>query len=87
MEWIKCSDRMPSIPDCNWRTDVPLLVNCEMGVIPAYFGFTWSGGAKHYGFMESIRFGDERGDGPVADGNGLMENVSEWSLMPPPPTE
>lgn len=38
-QWIKCSERMPEIGELNWRTGFLLLVTCEIGVIPAYYGF------------------------------------------------
>ena len=52
--WISCSEQMPVIGELNWRTSFPLLITCEMGVIPAYYGFVSVNGDKHYGFMESF---------------------------------
>lgn len=49
--WISCSEQMPVIGELNWRTSFPLLVTCEIGVIPAYYGFVSVNGDRHYGFM------------------------------------
>ena len=54
IQWIKCSERIPVIGELNWRTSFPLLVACEIGVIPAYYGFVNINGDKHYGFMEVL---------------------------------
>ncbi|HGJ6316257.1 TPA: hypothetical protein ACJXM5_000097 [Salmonella enterica subsp. enterica serovar Virchow] len=54
--WISCSERMPIIGELNWRTSFPLLITCEIGVIPAYYGFVRVNGNKHYGFMESLKY-------------------------------
>ncbi|EPE0907534.1 ead/Ea22-like family protein, partial [Escherichia coli] len=32
--WISCSEQMPVIGELNWRTSFPLLITCEIGVIP-----------------------------------------------------
>ncbi len=85
MDWIKCSDRMPEIGVNDWRTPLPVLVNCEIGVIPAYYGFAWLDGEKHFGFMESLRYGDGSGSDPDKHSNGLMAHVSSWMPMPEPP--
>lgn len=86
MEWIKCRDRMPEVGANNWRTPFPVLVNCEMGVLPAYYGFVWHEGEKNFGFMESLRYGNDQGDKPGAHMNGLMSGVTHWMLLPDPPT-
>ncbi|MEF8553360.1 DUF551 domain-containing protein [Escherichia coli] len=60
--WISCSEQMPVIGELNWRTSFPLLVTCEIGVIPAYYGFVSVNGDRHYGFMESLKYGDDNGN-------------------------
>ena len=88
MEWIKCSDRMPEIREGRWRTPLPVLVNCELGVIPAYYALQYyNGGEKVYGFMESLSFGNDLSDMPEEDMAGLMTRVTEWMPMPSPPTK
>lgn len=84
-EWIKCSGRMPVIGEQDWRTSFPLLITCEIGVIPAYYGCVSVSGAWHYGFIGSFRFGDGRGDQPQTDEYGLISNVSHWMPLPEPP--
>ncbi|CAI6214478.1 DUF551 domain-containing protein [Escherichia coli] len=51
--WISCSERMPVIGELNWRTSFPLLVTCEIGVIPAYYGFDVNGDVPN---MESAKY-------------------------------
>ncbi|EFJ3170307.1 DUF551 domain-containing protein [Escherichia coli] len=85
--WISCSDRMPVIGEINWRTSFPLLVTCEIGVIPAYYGFVSVNGGKHYGFMESFKYGDDRGGHPQTNEYGLISNVTHWMPLPEPPQE
>ena len=87
MEWIKCSDRLPEIEESSWRTPLPVLVACELGVIPAYFGFSWHEGVKHFGFLESLRYGDNNGNSPEVHSNTLMVNISHWMPMPDHPKE
>ncbi|EPY8611112.1 DUF551 domain-containing protein, partial [Escherichia coli] len=70
--WISCSERMPVIGELNWRTGFPLLITCEIGVIPAYYGFVSVNGGKHYGFMESFKYGDDRGGHPQTNEYGLI---------------
>ncbi|HCP3111316.1 TPA: DUF551 domain-containing protein [Escherichia coli] len=85
--WISCSERMPVIGELNWRTSFPLLVTCEIGVIPAYYGFVSVNGDRHYGFMESLKYGDDRGGHPKTNEYGLISNVTHWMPLPEPPQE
>ncbi|EFJ8977100.1 DUF551 domain-containing protein [Escherichia coli] len=85
--WISCSDRMPVIGELNWRTSFPLLITCEIGVIPAYYGFVSVNGDRHYGFMESIKYGDDSGNHPQTNEYGLISNVTHWMPLPEPPQE
>lgn len=85
--WISCSERMPVIGELNWRTSFPLLVTCEIGVIPAYYGFVRVNGNKHYGFMESLKYGDDRGNHPQTNEYDLISNVTHWMPLPEPPQE
>lgn len=83
--WISCSEQMPIIGELNWRTGFPLLITCEIGVIPAYYGFVSVNGDKHYGFMESFKYGDDRGGHPKTNEYGLISNVTHWMPLPEPP--
>lgn len=83
--WISCSERMPVIGELNWRTGFPLLVTCEIGVIPAYYGFVRVNGNKHYGFMESLKYGDDSGNHPQTNEYDLISNVTHWMPLPEPP--
>lgn len=83
--WISCSERMPVIGELNWRTSFPLLITCDIGVIPAYYGFVSVNGDKHYGFMDSLKYGDDRGDHPQTNEYGLISNVTHWMPLPEPP--
>ncbi|EFU9586932.1 DUF551 domain-containing protein [Escherichia coli] len=85
--WISCSERMPVIGELNWRTSFPLLVTCEIGVIPAYYGFVRVNGNKHYGFMESLKYGDGSGNHPQTNEYDLISNVTHWMPLPEPPQE
>ncbi|EPZ2212808.1 ead/Ea22-like family protein, partial [Escherichia coli] len=85
--WISCSERMPVIGELNWRTSFPLLVTCEIGVIPAYYGFVSVNGDRHYGFMESLKYGDDNGNHPQTNEYGLISNVTHWMPLPEPPQE
>lgn len=85
--WISCSERMPVIGELNWRTSFPLLITCEIGVIPAYYGFVSVNGDKHYGFMESFKYGDDSGNHPQTNEYGLISNVTHWMPLPEPPQE
>ncbi|EBZ8545413.1 DUF551 domain-containing protein [Salmonella enterica subsp. enterica serovar Muenchen] len=85
--WISCSERMPVIGELNWRTSFPLLVTCEIGVIPAYYGFVRVNGNKHYGFMESLKYGDDSGNHPQTNEYDLISNVTYWMPLPEPPKE
>lgn len=85
--WISCSEQMPVIGELNWRTGFPLLITCEIGVIPAYYGFVSVNGGKHYGFMESFKYGDDRGGHPQTNEYGLISNVTHWMPLPEPPQE
>ncbi|ENA3564465.1 TPA: dATP/dGTP pyrophosphohydrolase domain-containing protein [Escherichia coli] len=85
--WINCSERMPVIGELNWRTSFPLLITCEIGVIPAYYGFVSINGERHYGFMESFKYGDEHGNHPQTNEYGLISNVTHWMPLPEPPEQ
>ncbi|HBN4651378.1 TPA: DUF551 domain-containing protein [Escherichia coli O25b:H4-ST131] len=85
--WISCSEQMPVIGELNWRTGFPLLITCEIGVIPAYYGFVSVNGDKHYGFMESLKYGDDNGNHPQTNEYGLISNVTHWMPLPEPPQE
>ncbi|EEW1999389.1 TPA: DUF551 domain-containing protein [Escherichia coli] len=85
--WISCSEQTPVIGELNWRTGFPLLITCEIGVIPAYYGFVSVNGGKHYGFMESFKYGDDRGGHPQTNEYGLISNVTHWMPLPEPPQE
>ncbi|WP_097465152.1 DUF551 domain-containing protein [Escherichia coli] len=85
--WISCSERMPVIGEINWRTSFPLLVTCEIGVIPAYYGFVRVNGNKHHGFMESLKYGDDSGNHPQTNEYDLISNVTHWMPLPEPPQE
>ncbi|MCK2589394.1 DUF551 domain-containing protein [Escherichia coli] len=85
--WISCSERMPVIGELNWRTSFPLLITCEIGVIPAYYGFVSVNGDRHYGFMESLKYGDESGNHPQTNEYDLISNVTHWMPLPEPPQE
>lgn len=87
MAWVKCSERIPYISEIVWRSDFPVLVHCEIGVIPAYYGYIWHEGKKYYGFIESLRYGDAYANGPELDDAGLIKNVTHWQPLPEPPTE
>ncbi|EMG3684458.1 DUF551 domain-containing protein [Serratia marcescens] len=83
--WIACSERMPEVGERDWRTALPVLVKCEIGVIPAYYGFTYHEGEQCFGFMESIKFGDASGSGPEQHENRLMMHVTHWMPLPAAP--
>ncbi|HEJ7916127.1 TPA: DUF551 domain-containing protein [Serratia marcescens] len=83
--WIACSERMPEVGVRDWRTALPVLVKCEIGVIPAYYGFTYHEGEQCFGFMESIKFGDASGSGPEQHENRLMMHVTHWMPLPAAP--
>lgn len=83
--WIACSERMPEVGERDWRTALPVLVKCEIGVIPAYYGFTYHEGEQCFGFMESIKFGDGSGSGPEQHENRLMMHVTHWMPLPAAP--
>ncbi len=83
--WIPCSERMPEVGERDWRTALPVLVKCEIGVIPAYYGFTYHEGEQCFGFMESIKFGDASGSGPEQHENRLMMHVTHWMPLPAAP--
>ncbi|EER0210479.1 DUF550 domain-containing protein [Escherichia coli] len=85
--WISCSERMPVIGELNWRTSFPLLITCEIGVIPAYYGFVSINGERHYGFMESFKYGDEHGNHHQTNEYGLISNVTHWMPLPEPPEQ
>ena len=85
--WISCSERMPVIGELNWRTSFPLLITCEIGVIPAYYGFVSVNGDRRYGFMESLKYGDDSGGHPQTNEYGLISNVTHWMSLPEPPQE
>lgn len=85
--WISCSERMPIIGELNWRTSFPLLITCEIGVIPAYYGFVRVNGNKHYGFMESLKYGDDSGNHPQTNEYGLISNVTHWMSLPAAPQQ
>ncbi|HCN8856321.1 TPA: DUF551 domain-containing protein [Escherichia coli] len=85
--WISCSEQMPVIGELNWRTSFPLLITCEIGVIPAYYGFVSINGERHYGFMESFKYGDEHGNHPQTNEYGFISNVTHWMQLPEPPQE
>ena len=85
--WISCSEQMPVIGELNWRTGFPLLITCEIGVIPAYYGFVSVNGDRHYGFMESLKYGDDSGNHPQTNEYGLISNVTHWMPLPEPPQE
>lgn len=85
--WISCSEQMPVIGELNWRTSFPLLVTCEIGVIPAYYGFVSVNGDRHYGFMESLKYGDDNGNHPQTNEYGLISNVTHWMPLPESPQE
>lgn len=85
--WISCSEQMPVIGELNWRTSFPLLVTCEIGVIPAYYGFVSVNGDRHYGFMESLKYGDDNGNHPQTNEYGLISNVTHWMPLPEQPQE
>ncbi|ENY9577406.1 DUF551 domain-containing protein [Escherichia coli] len=85
--WISCSEQMPVIGELNWRTSFPLLITCEIGVIPAYYGFVSINGERHYGFMESFKYGDEHGNPPQTNEYGFISNVTHWMQLPEPPQE
>ncbi len=85
--WISCSERIPVIGELNWRTSFPLLVTCEIGVIPAYYGFVRVNGNKHYGFMESLKYGNDSGNHPQTNEYDLISNVTHWMPLPEPPQE
>ncbi|EEV0361012.1 DUF551 domain-containing protein [Escherichia coli] len=85
--WISCSEQMPVIGELNWRTSFPLLITCEIGVIPAYYGFVSINGERHYGFMESFKYGDEHGNHPQTNEYGFISNVTHWMPLPEPPQE
>ncbi|MGX4955642.1 DUF551 domain-containing protein [Escherichia coli] len=78
---------MPVIGELNWRTSFPLLVTCEIGVIPAYYGIVSVNGDRHYGFMESLKYGDDNGNHPQTNEYGLISNVTHWMPLPEPPQE
>ncbi|HGO4161866.1 TPA: DUF551 domain-containing protein [Serratia marcescens] len=83
--WIACSEQMPEVGERDWRTALPVLVKCEIGVIPAYYGFTYHEGEQCFGFMESIKFGDGSGSGPEQYENRLMMHVTHWMPLPAAP--
>ncbi len=83
--WIACSERLPEIGERDWRTALPVLVKCEIGVIPAYYGFTYHEGEQHFGFMESVKFGDASGSSPEQYENRLMMHVTHWMPLPAAP--
>lgn len=83
--WVKCSERMPVIESHKWRTDMPLLISCEVGVIPAYYVEVGRADGILYGFKESFRFGDNDGTKPKEDSNGFIKNVTHWMPLPAAP--
>ncbi|WP_411750071.1 DUF551 domain-containing protein [Serratia marcescens] len=64
-----------------------MLVNCKIGVIQAYCGFYHHEGEKCYGFLESLKLGDDNGDRPEQYENRLMLHVTHWIPLPEPPAD
>lgn len=86
-EWISVDDSLPKIGQNCWRTALPVLVNCEMGVIPAYaISYTNSGGIRRVGFSASLKYGNNEGDMPEFDfAAEVMRHVTHWQPLPEPP--
>ncbi len=53
--------------------------------MPAYYGFVSVNGDRHYGFMESLKYGDDSGNHPQTNEYGLISNVTHWMPLPEPP--
>lgn len=83
--WVKCGDRMPVIESHKWRTDMPLLISCDVGVVPAYFVEVSRADGNLFGFKESFRLGDSDGTKPKENSNGLIKNVTHWMPLPAAP--
>ncbi|HHW3621561.1 TPA: DUF551 domain-containing protein, partial [Escherichia coli] len=54
---------------------------------PAYYGFVSVNGDRHYGFMGSLKYGDDNGNHPQTNEYGLISNVTHWMPLPEPPQE
>jgi len=87
-EWVKCSDRMPVIGENCWRTPLPVLVMCELGIIPAYARtYTTLSGEKKVGFAASLVFGNNDGDQPESlYSSEILTQATMWREMPAGPT-
>jgi NTP pyrophosphatase (non-canonical NTP hydrolase) len=88
-EWVKCSERMPVIDKRTWRTPLPVLVSCELGVIPAYARtYTTIGGERKVGFMASLTLGNARGKHPESlYSSEVLTQVTMWREMPAAPED
>ena len=85
--WVKCSERMPEVNENCWRTDFPLIIKCELGVIPAYACNYKISGKTAEGFKQSLRFGNGCADMPKEDRDNFIVNVTHWMPMPAHPIE
>lgn len=84
---MKCNERMPVIDERTWRTPLPVLVLCELGVIPAYARtYTTIGSEKKVGFMASLTLGNARGKHPESlYSSEVLTQVTMWREMPAAP--
>lgn len=84
-DWISVCEELPTIPEDQWRTDLP--VNIMVEGFGQHVAYPCQKATNEFVWRNALTFGNDKGEHPDTDDDCNIIGVTHWMYLPQPPTE